>query len=125
MIPISIQPPRLPESQEKPQRSLRVLIVDDETAVRTFIATGVRRDGHQVEMVDDGVAALALHCRRPFDVVVADFMMPGINGAQLAAAIKRFNPATPVICITGHAEELTDSAFDLVIPKPFAHPVLR
>lgn len=110
---------------EKPLRSLRILVVDDEPGVRTFIAAGLRRDGHDVQMVNDGVAALALHWQQPFDAIVADLMMPGMNGLELASAIKRLNPETPLICVTGHTEDLENSPFDLIIRKPFAHGVLR
>lgn len=110
---------------DKPLRSLRILVVDDEPGVRTFIAAGLRRDGHEVQMVSDGVAALALHWELHFDAIVADLMMPGMSGLELASAIKRLTPGTPLICITGLTEDLEGSPFDLVIRKPFAHPVLR
>ena len=110
---------------EKPLRGLRILVVDDEPGVRTYIAAGLRRDGHEVETVSDGVAALALHWELQFDAIVIDLFMPGMSGIELASAIKRLSPGTPLICVTGHSEELDNSPFDLIIRKPFAHSVLR
>ena len=110
---------------EKPLRGLRILVVDDEPGVRTYIAAGLRRDGHEVETVSDGVAALALHWELQFDAIVIDLFMPGMSGLELASAIKRLSPGTPLICVTGHSEELENSPFDLIIRKPFAHSVLR
>lgn len=114
-----------PAAAEKPLRSLRILVVDDEPGVRTFIAASLRRDGHEVETVSDGVAALALQLELQFDAIIADLVMPGMSGLELASAIKRLSPGTPLICVTGHTEDLENSPFDLIIQKPFAHPVLR
>ena len=112
-------------SKETPRRALRILVVDDDARARTVIAAGLRGDGHDVHTANDGPQALSLHARDPFDAVIADLIMPGISGQDLASGIKRLNPRTPVICVTGHLQELPDSPFDLIIRKPFPHPVLR
>lgn len=111
--------------KEQPLRRLRILVVDDDPSVRTVIAAGLRGDGHDVQTVNDGVRALTLHSEQPFDAVVADLVMPGMTGRELATAIKRLNSSTPVILVTGYPQELANSPFDLIIRKPFAHSVLR
>ena len=110
---------------EKPLRRLRLLVVDDDTNARTTIAAGLRGDGHDVHTFAGGLRALKLHSQQPFDAVIADLVMPGMGGGELAAAVKKQNPSTPVILVTGFPEELTGLPFDLIIRKPFPHCVLR
>ena len=117
--------PEFIEGVEKLSRTLRILVVDDDPLLRTFIAAGLSFDGHDVETANDGQSALKLYEARPFQVVVADLFMPGMNGRDLACAIKRLSSSPPLICMTGASEEMENSPFDLIIRKPFAHSVLR
>jgi CheY-like chemotaxis protein len=89
------------------------------------IAAGLRGDGHDVHLESDGVRAVALHAKHPFNAVIADLLMARMTGRELARAIKRLNPATPVILVTAHLQEMTDSPYDLIIRKPLQHSVLR
>lgn len=66
-----------------PSRKLRVLIVDDEAAVRRVIARGLERRGHAVEQVEDGHHALErLSAATPYDVIICDLRMPGLGGIE-------------------------------------------
>jgi CheY-like chemotaxis protein len=100
MKPVGTSPPRdfpdgaLVAPLEKPLRRLRVLVVDDDNNARTAIAAGLRGDGHDVHTFSGGVRALKLHSKQPFDAVVADLVMPGMSGGELAAAVKQLNPGT-------------------------------
>jgi DNA-binding response OmpR family regulator len=117
--------PAVHERVQKPSRALRILVVDDDPLLRTFIAAGLSFDGHDVETANDCRSALKLYEARPFQVVVADLFMPGMNGRDLACAIKQLSSSPPLICMTGASEEMENFPFDLIIRKPFAHSVLR
>jgi DNA-binding NtrC family response regulator len=83
----------------------RVLIVDDEAGVRSMLEVVLRRDGHHVEGVGDGPAALAALQRQPaIEVVVSDLRMQGMDGLALLSEIRAKHPDTFVIIMTAFAE---------------------
>jgi CheY-like chemotaxis protein len=105
---------------------LRILVVDDEPAVANTVKMLLQFDGHDVEATHSSRDALALFEAGRFDLVITDFAMPGMNGNQLADAIKADAPDQPVIMITGHAETLLPSpSVDFVVGKPFRLEHLR
>jgi len=105
---------------------LRILVVDDEPSVGNTIKTLLQYDGHEVESINSSKEALAMFERGRFDLVFTDFTMPGMNGNQLAAAIKAGAPDQPVVMITAHAGTLPPSPFvDFVVGKPFRLEHLR
>jgi two-component system, NtrC family, response regulator HydG len=80
----------------------RVLVVDDHESVRSGVALLVERMGHTVQTAGGGDEALE-HCAAgPFDLVVTDYRMEGIDGLQLLQTIKERWPATDVIMVTAH-----------------------
>jgi PAS domain S-box-containing protein len=103
----------------KARRRLSILLVDDEDLVRTGTAEMLRDIGHQVHEATGGAQALGLLARgTPIDVVVTDYMMPRMNGAELASQVKKRNAAMPVMIVTGYA----GGDLDLGLPqlaKPF------
>lgn len=105
---------------------LRILVVDDEPTVGTAVQMLLKVDGHEVETSHSGKEALAMFARDRFDLIFTDFTMPGMNGDQLAAAIKADAPGQPVIMITAHAGMLPPSpSVDYVVGKPFRLQHLR
>ena len=80
----------------------RVLVVEDDTAVRSLLAWHLRRQGCTVEEAEDGVEALSLIERSIPDVVVTDMAMPRLDGLGLLKAIREKDPDLPVIILTGH-----------------------
>jgi CheY-like chemotaxis protein len=105
---------------------LRILVVDDEPSVGNAVKLLLKFDGHDVESTQSGKEALALFKPGRFDLVFTDFTMPGMNGDQLAAAIKADAPGQPVVMITAHAGILTQSPdVDFVVGKPFRLANLR
>lgn len=81
----------------------RVLVVDDEAEVRDMLARSLGADGFEVETADGGRAALEAARRRAFDLVITDLMMPGMDGAETAEALKAHDPSIEVIVGTGYA----------------------
>jgi DNA-binding NtrC family response regulator len=112
-------------SKGKQLRKLRILVVDDDPHVRTLMAAGIRRDGHEVQIASNSEWALALHARQPFDAVIVDLVMLGTGGLALGTELKRLNRRTPVILVTAHEYEFEHSPFDLILRKPVAHCKLR
>jgi PAS domain S-box-containing protein len=112
------------------QRSLRVLVVDDEPGVRAVLTEYLTGDGHHVTPAANGDEGLALFQAGTFDLVITDLAMPGLTGDRLAAAIKAFSPHTPVVLSTGFGSSLAPSqgrplAVDAVLPKPATLDALR
>lgn len=101
-----------------------MLVVDDEPTVREVVVGYLRRDGHDVSVAADGHAAIALLDTQPFDLVVLDMMLPGVNGLDILRRIRSAGDM-PVIMLTARAEEsdrvagLELGADDYVV-KPFS-----
>ncbi len=100
----------------------RVLVIDDDPDVRRFICTCLAMVGYQVTEAPDGRAGLArLDLDEP-DLLVVDFAMPGLNGAEVAAAARQRRPAMPILLASGYAEtDAVQKVLDArdVLRKPF------
>ncbi|KAA0585552.1 response regulator [Azospirillum oryzae] len=88
-----------------------VLLVDDEELVRSATAGYLEQAGFAVREAADAAAALSLldHGFRP-DVIVTDHMMPGMTGLEMARTLRARRDATPILMVTGYAEDLTSTA---------------
>lgn len=102
-------------------RSLHILLIDDEDVVRFGTAEMLREIGHDVRDVSTGTEALReLQAGLQVDMIITDFMMPGMNGASLAERATRLKPDLPVLVITGYA----GGQLEIGLPqltKPFRH----
>lgn len=105
-------------------RPLRILLVDDEELVRAGTAEMLRDLGHEVREVGGGTQALSeLSAGLEVDLIVTDYMMPGMNGAMLAKRLAARDPKLPVLVITGYA----GGDLNIGLPKltkPFRQPEL-
>lgn len=88
-------------SEEAKTGGPRVLVVDDEEALRRAHTRTLGRSGFVVETAADGEAAAAILAERSFDVVVSDIDMPGMNGIRLLERIREHDLDVPVILMTG------------------------
>lgn len=101
----------------------RILLVDDEANIRDGLKAILQREGHDVQAVAEGAAALALLHRFAAEVAVLDIRMPGMSGTELLSAIKSEWPHLAVIMLTGHGTLETamtavrEGAFDYLL-KP-------
>ncbi len=84
----------------------KVLLVDDEPAVLKCLGHLLARLGHHVTTAASGEEALVHLEHRPFDLVVTDFRMPGLSGADVVEAIRERQEETAIILITGLVDEL-------------------
>ncbi len=103
----------------------RVLLAEDDRSVRDALSRALELEGHFVDAVPDGGAALdALHARRP-DVVILDWMMPVLDGLSVCRAIRAEGDRVPVLILTARGEVRDrvaglDAGADDYLPKPFA-----
>ena len=105
----------------------RILLTDDQPEVREVTKMMLDLDEHLVTEAGSGQEALDLFTPDCFDLVITDYAMPMMNGAELARNIKRLAPAEPVLMITGSAGEFGDiqASVDAVLKKPFGFEDLR
>ncbi len=112
-------------------QSCRVLLVDDDDAVREVSACLLQELGCTVQQAASGQAALAAvdgwTAQTLPDLVLLDFAMPGMNGVEVAAAVRARYPALPIVFVTGYADLSALAAVDrtLVLQKPYREPQLR
>lgn len=106
------------------QKSLRILIVDDEEVLRDVLEAVLRREGFEVLLAASGEEGLNVLDNEEVDCVILDVMLPGISGIDTLRAIRISNPTLPVVVITafssidGAIEAMKHGAFHY-IPKPF------
>jgi two-component system cell cycle response regulator CpdR len=81
----------------------RILLAEDDDNMRIFLARALRRAGHEVHAVGDGDAALAWMSERSVDLLLADVVMPGLDGIELARRAGAMWPDLRVMFITGFA----------------------
>jgi two-component system response regulator AtoC len=102
----------------------RILVVDDDAAVRKVLAALLGQAGHRVFEASSGEEALALVGKEAVDLIIADVRMPGIDGLALLTAVAASAPDLPVVMISGHAsipmavEAMKRGARDF-LEKPF------
>jgi DNA-binding NtrC family response regulator len=90
----------------------KILVVDDEQSMTQFLGIVLRKEGFQVTTVNSGRDALDKIRTEPFDVVISDIKMPGMDGIQLLQGIKKHDPNIPVVLMTAYASQ--QSAIDAV-----------
>ena len=86
------------------KRLVNVLVVDDEEGICALIEDMLTEDGYRVETANSAEDALRKASRSPFEVMIADVVMPGMNGIALLNEIKRISPQTAVVMVTGFAK---------------------
>ena len=102
----------------------RILIVDDEAAIRSSLQESLSSEGYDTEIAESGEAALAKCHGAVFDLVVTDLRLPGVSGLELLQALRNQGQSTPVIMMTAYGDVDTAvsamrlGAYDF-IPKPF------
>lgn len=101
----------------------RIMLAEDDDAMRSFLAAALGRAGHNVSSFSDGWAALAASPSE-FDLLIADIVMPGMDGVELARRARQSRPALRVMFITGFAAVVLDGGRSplpgaAVLSKPF------
>ena len=90
-------------------RRYRVLIVDDESPILAFVDRVLRDAGYETAPAPNAEAALALASTPPFDLLLTDLMMPGMQGDELARRLRQQQPDLKVLYLTGFSDRLFDA----------------
>lgn len=101
------------------------MLVEDEPTLRLGLVDLLSGDGHQVESAAEGTRGLALALGEAFDLIVLDWMLPGMAGIEICRRVRAARPGVPIMMLTARGDEadkvrgLTDGADDYVT-KPFS-----
>lgn len=108
---------------------MRVLIVEDDVRIATFLKQGLEEEGYQVVTAQDGVSGLELAQAAPFGVIILDLMLPELDGYEVAKRLRREFNQTPILVLTARDSNQDiirglDLGADDYLTKPFALDVL-
>jgi DNA-binding response OmpR family regulator len=103
---------------------MRILLVEDDPKVSGFLAQGLSEEGHQVVVEGNGRLALTRALRDPWDVILLDFMLPGMSGVDLARELRRQGRELPILMLTARDSEqdrqrCLDAGVTDFLAKPF------
>jgi DNA-binding response OmpR family regulator len=106
---------------------MRILIVEDETSIANFVRDGLAEEGFSVDIADNGKKGLqlALDNIAEYDVILLDWMLPGMNGIEICRNIRKESKSVPIIFLTAK-DTVDDAVFGLesgandYIRKPFS-----
>ncbi|MCL4676008.1 MAG: response regulator transcription factor [Pararhodobacter sp.] len=104
---------------------MKLLVIEDDKKTGTYIAEGLRQEGHSVDLIADGADGLVRASVGSYDVLIVDRMLPGIDGLSLVKTLRGAKNRTPVLLLTAlggvddRIEGLNAGADDYLV-KPFA-----
>lgn len=118
------------DAADTPPVPRRILVVEDNKALADIVVRGLGLDGHTADVAYDGREGLEKFNAGDYDLVITDRAMPEMGGVELADAVKRAKPNTPVVLLTGFGETIAASRqklpnIDMVIAKPVSLDKLR
>ena len=104
---------------------MRILVVEDERKIASFIKRGLKEEGYAVDTAGDGEEGYRLICENDYDVILLDLMLPRLDGVSLCRQIRQDGVQTPVIMLTAKsavADKVTglDAGANDYLTKPFA-----
>ena len=108
------------------ERNRKVLVVEDEQNIRDLVCLHLGLEGYECVPVGDGKEAMMLASEKPYDLIILDLMLPGMDGVTITRAIRRHGPNrnAPILMLTARREEADkvmglDSGADDYLTKPF------
>lgn len=104
---------------------MRMLVIEDEEKVASFLRNGLREEGHAVDVAYDGLEGLNLAEMNPYDAIILDLMLPGRNGFEVVSSLRRQHIPTPVLMLTAKDSvtskvEGLNRGCDDYLTKPFS-----
>jgi DNA-binding response OmpR family regulator len=108
---------------------MKILVVEDEKGMAQVLRRGLEEESHVVSLAHDGASALSLAQNAPFDLVLLDVMLPGMNGIQIARRLRETRADVPILMLTARDSvsdivKGLDSGADDYVTKPFSFAVL-
>ncbi len=103
---------------------MRILVVEDESSIANFVADGLREENFAVDVARNGLEGRSLALTNDYDVLLLDWLLPGLSGIEVCKAVRRENSSVPVIFLTAR-DTVEDVVFALdggandYIRKPF------
>ena len=106
-------------------RPMRILVVEDQAKVASFIVKGLKEERYAVDLAETGAAGLELAQLNPYDLIVLDVMLPEMNGYQVCEALRQKHIKTPIMMLTARdsvADKVRglDAGADDYLTKPFS-----
>lgn len=123
----------MPQNLRISKRMSRILIIEDEAAIRRVLAKilSEENDSYQVEDAEDGVSGLEKIKNNDYDLVLCDIKMPKMDGVEVLEAVKKIKPEIPMVMISGHGDMETAihtmrlGAFDYISKPPDLNRLLN
>jgi DNA-binding response OmpR family regulator len=103
---------------------MRILIVEDEKGISGFLKDGLEEEGFAVDIANDGIKGIELASTNDYDIILLDWMVPGISGIEICRQFRKQNKSVPIIFLTAK-DTVQDTVFALeagandYIKKPF------
>lgn len=108
---------------------MRALVVEDEKRLAAGLRKGLEAEGFAVDIASNGTDGLWMATENPYDVIVLDIMLPGMNGFKVCESLREANNWTPILMLTAKDGEMDeaealDTGADDYLTKPFSYVVL-
>jgi DNA-binding response OmpR family regulator len=108
---------------------MKLLLVEDDVKIAAAVRRGLEAEGFDVQVATDGIDGLWLASEAAFDLVILDIMLPGRNGFEICAELRRAGRWMPILMLTAKDGDLDeaealDTGADDYLTKPFSFPVL-
>jgi DNA-binding response OmpR family regulator len=108
---------------------MRILVIEDDEHLAWSIKSGMEKKGYAVDFQNDGESGLEAATAYPYDLIILDIMLPGIDGFHVCKSIRKHGIKTPVLMLTARYKEDDrvqglDSGADDYLTKPFSYPEL-
>lgn len=108
---------------------MRILVVEDETRLALAIGRGLRSEGFDVDLEEDGKRGLDAAIERKYDAILLDLMLPGLDGREVCERLRALDDWTPILVLTAldgprSEADLLGVGADDYVTKPFTFPVL-
>jgi two-component system, OmpR family, copper resistance phosphate regulon response regulator CusR len=104
---------------------MRILVVEDEKGIGNFLRDGLQEEGFAVDVAEDGKKGLEFSRINEYDMILLDWMLPGLSGIEVCRSIRKFNTSVPIMYLTAK-DTVQDTIFGLesgandYMKKPFA-----
>ncbi len=104
---------------------MRVLVIEDQEKVASFIANGLQEEGYAVDIATTGDNGISYGMTGPYDIIILDVMLPGVNGIDVLRRLRKERVTTPIIMLTVCADtsdkiRALDGGADDYLVKPFS-----
>ena len=108
---------------------VRVLVIEDEVKLASYVKRGLEREGYAVDVANDGEQGLWMASSEPYDAIVLDILLPKINGYVVCAELRKRSVWIPILMLTAKTgeydeAEALDTGADDFLSKPFSFVVL-